>query len=69
MGMHIGIFDEISAEFLPHRSTPNIRGVQIDGVCPHCKRWHTLALRNGLPCCFVIGNQPDRRTAAKGGVQ
>ena len=44
-------------------------GVQVDGVCPFCGHWHTVANRDGLPSCHVIGS--TRRTAFRttGGVQ
>jgi hypothetical protein len=45
---------------------PTFGGVQVDGVCPRCGRWHTVALHNGLPSCFVIETKPGCRIAAKG---
>ncbi len=48
---------------------PTFGGVQVDGVCPRCGRWHTVALRNGVPFCVQIDKQPYSRVAAEGGIQ
>lgn len=69
MEANVSILGEIAAEFFPERVVPIFRGAQVDGVCPRCRKWHTVALHNGLPFCFVIEKETERRIAAKGVIQ
>lgn len=48
---------------------PTFGSVQVDGICPRCGRWHTVALRNGFPSCYVSGHESNHRINTKGGVQ
>jgi len=69
METNISILSEIALEFFPVCSMPILRGVQVDGVCPRCGRWHTLALCNGEPFCIWNECHSYRHVAAKGGGQ
>lgn len=44
------------------------RGAQVDGVCPHCGRWHTVAWCNGSPSCHVV-SEPRSGFRKTGGTQ
>ena len=48
METNVSILDEVTAEFFPERYMPIFRGAQVDGVCPRCGHWHTVALHNGF---------------------
>lgn len=43
--------------------------VHIDGVCPFCGHWHSLAMPNGQPICRTLGTTPCHCFQRTGGMQ
>ena len=43
--------------------------IQMDGVCPACGHWHTVATRDGRPSCHDMGFAPRLQLRTTGGEQ